>query len=47
VLGFPGDNSGLSEKHLASEVSGRVRKPIEDVAAFDAWNERLLPAAKS
>lgn len=43
VLGWPGDKSGLSEKHLASEDSERVRKPIEDVAAFDRWGERLDP----
>ncbi|MFA5853256.1 MAG: nitroreductase family protein, partial [Spirochaetales bacterium] len=43
ILGFPGDPSGLSEKHLASEKSARVRKPLDDVAAFDAWNDRLIP----
>jgi nitroreductase len=47
VLGYPGDPSGLSEKHLASERSERVRKPIEEVSAFDRWDEGLLPPAKA
>lgn len=46
VVGRPGDASGLSEKHRESERGPRVRKPLDEVAAFDAWNERLLPAAK-
>lgn len=46
VLGFPGDPSGLNEKHLASERSERTRKPIEEVSAFDAWNDQLLPPRK-
>lgn len=46
ILGYPGDPSGLSEKHLASETSARVRKPLDEVVAFDAWNERLVPPAK-
>ena len=41
ILGWPGDPSGLSEKHQASEKSPRSRKPLEDVAAFDAWSDRL------
>lgn len=47
VLGYPGESSGLSEKHLASESSARKRKPLEEVAAFDSWNDRLVPAAKA
>jgi nitroreductase len=47
VLGYPGDRSGLSEKHLASESSARKRKDLEEVAAFDSWNDRLIPAAKA
>jgi nitroreductase len=46
VLGFPGDPSGLSEKHLASEKSPRSRKPLDELSAFDSWNDRLLPPAK-
>jgi nitroreductase len=46
VLGFPGDPSGLNEKHLASERSERTRKPLEEVSAFDAWNDGLLPPRK-
>jgi nitroreductase len=46
ILGYPGESSGLSEKHRASEVSARRRKPLEEVAAFDSWNDRLVPAPK-
>jgi Nitroreductase len=46
VLGYPGDKSGLSEKHLASENSGRMRKPLDEVMAFEAWDERLVPPRK-
>jgi len=46
VLGHPGESSGLSEKHLESERGPRIRKPLEEVAAFDAWDDRLLPPAK-
>ena len=47
ILGYPGDPSGLSEKHLASEKGPRTRKPLEDVAAFDSWNDRLVPRPKA
>lgn len=46
VLGYPGDPSGLNEKHLASERSERTRKLLEEVSAFDAWNDGLLPPRK-
>jgi nitroreductase len=46
VLGYPGDSAGLSEKHLASETSPRDRKSLDEVAAFDSWNERLAPKPK-
>lgn len=46
VMGYPGDASLLSEKHQESEKGPRVRKPLDEVAAFDAWNDRLLPPAK-
>lgn len=46
ILGYPGDSAGLSEKHLESEKGPRIRKPLQDVAAFDAWNDRLVPPAK-
>jgi nitroreductase len=46
ILGFPGDPSHLSEKHLASEKSARSRKPLEEVAAFDSWTARLEPKPK-
>jgi len=47
ILGFPGDPSALNEKHLAAETSARARKPIEEIAAFDLWNDKLLPPAKA
>ncbi len=43
ILGWPGDPSGLNERHQAGEKAPRSRKPLEDVAAFDAWSDRLLP----
>jgi nitroreductase len=46
VLGRPGDSSGLSEKHLASERSERIRKPLKEVYALDSWNEGLAPPPK-
>jgi nitroreductase len=45
VLGYPGDASGLSEKHLAAEGAPRARKPMEEVSAFDSWGDRLEPAS--
>ncbi len=46
VLGWPGDPSGLNEKHRELEASARNRKPLDEVAGFDAWNDRLLPPPK-
>ncbi len=43
VLGYPGGDEGLNEKHKALEHSARVRKPLEEIASFDAWDDRLLP----
>jgi len=43
ILGFPGDPSGLSEKHLASETSARLRKPVDEIAGFDRWSDQLVP----
>lgn len=37
AVGYPGDESHLSEKHLESEHSERDRKPIEDVASREAF----------
>jgi Nitroreductase len=47
ILGYKGEPSGLSEKHLAAESSPRSRKPLDEVFAFDAWNERLTPPPKA
>jgi nitroreductase len=46
VLGYPGDPSGLSEKHQASEAAARSRKGLDEVASFDTWNDKLVPAPK-
>ena len=43
ILGYPGDPSGLGEKHLAAETAPRARKPIEEVSSFDRWEDRLVP----
>lgn len=43
VLGYPGDSSHLSEKHLQQESSAQVRKPIAEIAAFNGWNSDLNP----
>jgi nitroreductase len=34
ALGFPGDESGLSEKHKLSEHAPRIRKPLKEVVVF-------------
>ncbi|HKL60000.1 MAG TPA: nitroreductase family protein [Sphaerochaeta sp.] len=46
ILGYPGEEDGLSEKHLESENSQRSRKALDEVACFDHWDERLLPQPK-
>jgi nitroreductase len=46
ILGYPGDSSGLNEKHLAAESSARIRKPLDEISAFDKWDARLVPAVK-
>lgn len=47
VTGHPGDVNTLNEKHLASERSARIRKPLESVATYDRWNDSLFPENKS
>jgi hypothetical protein len=37
VIGFPGDESFLNEKHLESEHSTRTRKPESEVIMSNAW----------
>jgi nitroreductase len=46
ILGFPGDKEGLSEKHLSAEGAPRDRKSLDEVSAFDTWNEKLAPKPK-
>ena len=47
VLGYPGDPSDLNEKHQESENSERNRKPLEEIASFDLWNDTLIPPLKA
>ena len=46
VLGYPGAEDELNEKHLEIENSPRSRKSLDEVACFDHWDERLIPKAK-
>jgi nitroreductase len=43
ILGYPGDASHLSAKHLAAEGAARHRKPLEELSAFDTWDSQLEP----
>lgn len=46
ILGHPGEMDDLNEKHRESEIGPRLRKPIEDIATFSRWDERLVPKDK-
>ncbi len=46
ILGYPGDEKELNEKHLESENGPRSRKSLEEVACFDQWDDRLVPKPK-
>lgn len=46
VLGYPGSDSELNEKHKQSERGTRIRMELEKVHAFNAWDESLRPQAK-
>jgi len=37
VLGYPGDETGLNEKHRAAEHEGRMRKAISEVVFRGGW----------
>jgi nitroreductase len=37
IIGWPGDEAGLNEKHLESEHSARSRKPEGEVVFHNAW----------
>ena|SRR5690554_5884512 len=43
IIGYPGDDTHLSEYHLSSEHAPRVRLPLDQVYAKDGWNSQLLP----
>jgi nitroreductase len=36
AIGFPGDGSGLSEKHLHDEHAPQTRKPLEEIVFWNA-----------
>jgi nitroreductase len=38
IVGYPGDESYLNEKHLQLEHSPRSRKPPEEVIRYDRWD---------
>jgi nitroreductase len=37
IVGYPGDEAGLSEKHRAQEHAPRERKSLAEVARFERW----------
>lgn len=37
AIGYPGDADHLNDKHKASEISQRQRKPQEEVICYDRW----------
>jgi len=39
IIGYPGDDSHLNEKHRELEVSERSRKPDREVIGWNRWTE--------
>jgi nitroreductase len=37
IVGYPGEESGLSEKHQAQEHSPRSRKAMDEVVKYERW----------
>ena len=37
ILGYPGEESGLSEKHRVQEHAPRERKPLTEVLRYERW----------
>ena len=46
IVAYPGDESGLSEKHQEAEKSARDRKPIEEISHYNGWSDILFPSQK-
>jgi len=46
VIGYPGDSSHLSKKHLESENGTRNRLPLEKVHAFNRFDKQLRQEGK-
>ena len=46
IVAYPGDESGLSEKHQEAEKSARDRKPIEEISHYNGWSDILFPPQK-
>ena len=47
ICGYPGDASGLNDRHRELETAARVRKEAKSVIAIDRWHEGLLPPPKA
>ncbi|MFA5468258.1 MAG: nitroreductase family protein [Sphaerochaetaceae bacterium] len=47
ILGYPGDSSDLSDKHKAQERAPQVRKPLDQISAFNQWRGELNPLTES
>ncbi|MDA3957343.1 hypothetical protein [Oceanispirochaeta sp.] len=37
ILAYPGEDSGLNDKHRELEKSVRARKPLAEVVFFNTW----------
>lgn len=42
ILGLPGDDKALTEKHKEQEKSGRIRKSFDTVVSVDRWENPWL-----
>jgi len=45
ILGYPGSEEGLSDKHRQGEHSARERFPLDRIHAFDGWTGEMNPKA--
>lgn len=46
VVGYPGEDTHLNEKHLESEKGPRIRLPLGKVHAFNHFSKELKPEGK-
>lgn len=47
ILGYPGDQGHLNDKHRELEAGPRTRKPLEQVFAWNSWDPTLAPPTKA